>query len=129
MIAGEGGSTGGHNDYGLAGVGKTALCVGVANQLWNEFPDGQLFADLGGIADDTPTPPMEVLGRFLRALGVDGQALPDSFDDRINLYRSLLAERRVLVVLDNTASVDQVNPLLPGGRRCATLINSRLRLG
>jgi DNA-binding SARP family transcriptional activator len=114
---------------GPAGVGKTALCVHVAHELWNEFPDGQLFADLRGIAEDNPIPPMEVLGRFLRALGVEGQALPDSFDDRVNLYRSLLAERRVLVVLDNVASVDQVSPLLPGGRRCATLVNSRVRLG
>jgi len=114
---------------GPAGVGKTTLSVHVAHSLADEFPDGQLFADLRGVHPDEPATPMEVLAGFLRALGVDGLALPDSADDRINLFRSLLFQRRVLVVLDNAADDEQVLPLIPGSPTCAVLINSRTRLG
>ena len=112
---------------GKAGVGKTALAVHVAHQLRPEFPDGQLYVNLRG-AEAQALTPAEVLGRFLRALGVEGQYLPQDVDSRAGLYRSLLADRRVLVVLDNAAGEAQVRPLLPAGAGNAVLVTSRIRL-
>ena len=112
---------------GKAGVGKTALAVHVAHQLRPEFPDGQLYVNLRGAEAQVLTP-AEVLGRFLRALGVEGQYLPQDVDSRAGLYRSLLADRRVLVVLDNAAGEAQVRPLLPAGAGNAVLVTSRIRL-
>jgi DNA-binding SARP family transcriptional activator/tetratricopeptide (TPR) repeat protein len=114
---------------GPAGVGKTTLSVHVAHRLRPRFPDGQLFADLRGIEEDDPVEPANVLGRFLRALGVDGLAVPETLEDRVDLYRALLAGRQVLVLLDNVESAGQVLPLIPGSPGCAVLINSRVRLG
>jgi tetratricopeptide (TPR) repeat protein/transcriptional regulator with XRE-family HTH domain len=112
---------------GKAGVGKTALAVHVAHQLRPEFPDGQLYVNLRG-AEAQALAPAEVLGRFLRALGVEGQCLPQDVDSRAGLYRSLLADRRMLVVLDNAADEAQVRPLLPAGAGNAVLVTSRVRL-
>lgn len=109
---------------GMAGVGKTTLAVHLAHAIAAAYPDGQMYADLAG-TDASPTPPTEVLGRFLRALGVPGPAVPPDPAERAELYRSVLADRRVLVVLDNAASEQQVQPLLPGGAGCAVLITSR----
>jgi DNA-binding SARP family transcriptional activator len=110
---------------GRGGVGKTALAVHVAHRLRETFPDGQLYVNLhGGQAD-----PVEVLGRFLRALGVDGTAVPQDPDERAELFRDRLARRRVLVLLDNAGDEGQVEPLLPGGAGCAVLVTSRARLG
>lgn len=114
---------------GSAGVGKTALSVHVAHHLRHDFPDGQLFANLHGIEVDEPSAPLEVLGRFLRALGVDRTTLPSTLDERVDLFRGLLSDRRTLVVLDNAGTADQVLPLVPGGAGCAVLVNSRTRLG
>jgi DNA-binding SARP family transcriptional activator/tetratricopeptide (TPR) repeat protein len=114
---------------GPAGVGKTTLSVHVAHRLRPQFPDGQLFADLRGIEEDDPVEPADVLGRFLRALGVDGLAVPATLEDRVDLYRALLAGRQVLVLLDNVESGGQVLPLIPGSPGCAVLINSRARIG
>src|SRR6266568_5233669 len=112
---------------GKAGVGKTALAVHVAHQLRPKFPDGQLYVNLRG-AEAQALAPAEVLGRFLRALGVEGQCLPQDVDSRAGLYRSLLADRRMLVVLDNAADEAQVRPLLPAGAGNAVLVTSRVRL-
>jgi len=112
---------------GKAGVGKTALAVHVAHQLRPKFPDGQLYVNLRG-AEAQALAPAEVLGRFLRALGVEGQCLPHDVDSRAGLYRSLLADRRALVVLDNAADEAQVRPLLPAGAGNAVLVTSRVRL-
>jgi tetratricopeptide (TPR) repeat protein/transcriptional regulator with XRE-family HTH domain len=112
---------------GKAGVGKTALAVHVAHQLRPKFPDGQLYVNLRG-AEAQALAPAEVLGRFLRALGVEGQCLPLDAESRAGLYRSLLADRRMLVVLDNAADEAQVRPLLPAGVGNAVLVTSRVRL-
>ncbi|MDQ6901013.1 MAG: NB-ARC domain-containing protein, partial [Candidatus Dormibacteraeota bacterium] len=113
---------------GPAGIGKTTVAVHVAHQLLARFPDGQLFADLGG-AEIQAADSGNVLARFLRALGVHGSAIPADLAERTALYRARLADRRVLVVLDNVASEVQVRPLLPGGAGCAVLITSRRPLG
>jgi DNA-binding SARP family transcriptional activator len=113
---------------GMAGVGKTTLAVHVAHRVHGAFPNGQLYADLHG-AEPRPTAPAEVLARFLRALGVDGRAIPSGTEERAVLYRERLAARRVLVVLDNAADEAQVQPLLPGSASCGVVMTSRARLG
>ncbi|MBD0695153.1 AfsR/SARP family transcriptional regulator [Streptomyces sp. CBMA123] len=112
---------------GMGGVGKTALAVHLARQVRDRFPDGQLFADLRG-ADRTPPDPGAVLAGFLSALGIAPDEIPPATGERSALYRSALAGRRVLVVLDNAAAPEHVEPLLPGAAGCAVLITSRLRL-
>ncbi|GGS25629.1 regulatory protein AfsR [Streptomyces aureoverticillatus] len=112
---------------GLGGVGKTALAVRVAHAVRGHFPGGQLYADLLG-QSARPARPHDVLGAFLRALGVPDSALPDDHEERSALYRSTLAGRRVLVLLDNAHDEAQVRPLLPGAPGCAVLITSRARL-
>ncbi|MDH6135611.1 DNA-binding SARP family transcriptional activator [Kitasatospora sp. MAA4] len=112
---------------GQPGVGKSALAGHVAHAVRAGFPDGVLFADLHG-ADGVPALPCSVLGSFLLALGVPLQALPAGLDARTALYRSVLAERRVLVVLDNAWDSVQVRPLLPADPAGAALVTSRTRL-
>jgi tetratricopeptide (TPR) repeat protein len=112
---------------GQAGVGKTSLAVHIAHRLRANYPDGQLFVDLRG-ADRHRLVSAEVLARFVRALGVPAQAIPHDAQERAALYRSLLADRRLLVVLDNAADEEQVRPLLPGTPTCAVLVTSRYRL-
>ncbi|MQA14516.1 MAG: tetratricopeptide repeat protein [Pseudonocardiaceae bacterium] len=112
---------------GKAGVGKTTLAVHAAHRLRDDFPDGQLYVNLRGV-EDQPLDPSGVLARFLRALGSDGTALPDDTEERAAMYRSRLAGRRMLIVLDNAAGEAQLRPLLPGTPGCAVLITSRARL-
>jgi tetratricopeptide (TPR) repeat protein/transcriptional regulator with XRE-family HTH domain len=112
---------------GKPGVGKTTLAVHAAHQLGSQFPDGQLYINLRGAEVQALDPP-EVLGRFLRAFGVEGHSIPDAVDERADLYRSLMADRRVLVLLDNAADEAQVRPLLPAGAGNAVLVTSRTRL-
>src|SRR5262249_31547433 len=98
-----------------------------AHQLRPTFPDGQLYVNLRG-AEAHALAPAEVLAEFLRALGVEGQRLPQDVDSRAGLYRSLLADRQMLVVLDNAAGEAQVRPLLAAGTGNAVLVTSRAGL-
>ncbi|MER8067273.1 BTAD domain-containing putative transcriptional regulator [Streptomyces sp. NPDC094034] len=110
---------------GPPGAGKTALAVSWGHQAQIHFPDGQLYAELRGVPPFAPRTTTETLSMFLRALGVPPEAVPDDEDEQAALYRSLLAHRRILVVLDNVASSHQVRPLLPAGRRCMVVVTSR----
>ncbi|MFF3877428.1 ATP-binding protein [Streptomyces sp. NPDC001978] len=112
---------------GRAGVGKTALAVHVAHEMKDEFPDGHLYVNLRGYEAEKRDA-TEVLAEFLQDLGTPGNAVPESLDARQRLYRSRLHGRRVLVVLDNAGSEDQVRPLLPGSATCAVLVTSRSAL-
>lgn len=114
---------------GTAGVGKSALATTWAHRAAHGFPDGQLYAPLRGFdAERAPLAPAEALTSMLKALGVAADAIPVDLDDRAALYRSLLADRRVLVLLDNARDSDQVRPLLPGGSQSMVVITSRRRL-
>jgi tetratricopeptide (TPR) repeat protein/transcriptional regulator with XRE-family HTH domain len=112
---------------GKPGVGKSTLAVHVAQRLRAAFPDGQLYAELRGKHVDARDP-ATVLAGFLRGLGVPRGDLPARLEERAVRFRSLLARRRVLVVLDDVRDEAQVVPLLPGGARCAILLTSRSRL-
>ncbi|MDA0563136.1 winged helix-turn-helix domain-containing protein [Streptomonospora sp. S1-112] len=112
---------------GMGGVGKTALALHAAHTSAAAFPDGQLYANLRG-AQETPADPAQVLSQFLHALGIEGAAVPEPLESRAALFRSLLADRRMLVVLDDAGSEQQVRPLIPGAPGCAVLITSRARL-
>ena len=114
---------------GVAGIGKTALAVHFAHRAAAAFPDGQLFVNLRGFdPEHPPLDPGDVLARFARALGADPADLPADPDELAAMYRSQLSGRRVLVVLDNAASAEQVRPLLPGTEGCLAIITSRNRL-
>lgn len=114
---------------GMAGVGKTTLAVHVANRLADRFPDGQLFIDLHGFTQGVPpVDPTDALDRMLRSLGVTGEQIPHDLDARAALYRTKLAGRSMLVVLDNAATETQVRPLLPGAAGCLVLVTSRAKL-
>ena len=110
---------------GPAGVGKTALGVHWAHRVRHRFGDGQLYVDLRSSASGPPLRPIEALARFLRALGVAAEHVPVEKDEAASLYRSLLAGRRMLVLLDNAHSPEQVRPLLPGDPGCVVLVTSR----
>jgi tetratricopeptide (TPR) repeat protein/DNA-binding SARP family transcriptional activator len=110
---------------GTAGVGKTALAVQWAHQVADRFPGGQLYVNLRGYDPDQPVPAADALARFLRSLGLPGQDIPPGEDERAARYRSLLAGKKMLIVLDNAASVEQVRPLLPGTAGCAVVVTSR----
>ncbi|MEV7171935.1 BTAD domain-containing putative transcriptional regulator [Streptomyces sp. NPDC093224] len=115
---------------GVGGVGKTALAVHWASQVADQFPDGQLFADLRGYDEEhAPVSPAAVLDRFLRALGIGAPQIPADADERASLFRSLLSTRKTLIVLDNVRSFPQLRPLLPGGGRSVVLATSRESLG
>lgn len=110
---------------GMAGVGKTALAVHWAQHAADRFPDGQLYVNLRGYDREPPMPASDALAGFLRALGVPGADVPAEVDERAAQFRSLLAGRRVLLLLDNAAEAEQVRALLPGDPGCVTLVTSR----
>ena len=114
--------------YGKPGAGKSTVAAHVAHRVREQFPDGQLYASLRGV-QAVRADPAEVLAGFLRALGVPEADIPARTEERAQLYRTLLADRRVLVVLDDASDERQVRPLLPGGHTCAALVTSRERLG
>ena len=112
---------------GKGGVGKTTLAVHVAHRLRPHYSDGQLYANLRGVGSHA-VKPAEILGDFLRVLGVDGATIPDSIGERSGLFRSVTADRKILVVLDNAVDESQVRPLLPGAPTCGIMVTSRRHL-
>jgi tetratricopeptide (TPR) repeat protein len=110
---------------GMPGVGKTALAVHWAHLMSERFPDGHLFINLHGFGDRAALPPHEALGQALRALGVSAGHIPADEDEMAALYRSQLAAKRFLIVLDDAAAYGQVRPLLPGGSSCLVVVTSR----
>jgi tetratricopeptide (TPR) repeat protein/DNA-binding XRE family transcriptional regulator len=114
---------------GTAGVGKTALAIYWGHRVAAEFPDGQLFVNLRGFdPSGTPVAPADVMPILLEALGVPPDRIPEAFDGQAGLYRSLLAGRRMLIVLDNANDEAQVRPLLPGSLTCRVVVTSRNEL-
>jgi tetratricopeptide (TPR) repeat protein len=113
---------------GLAGIGKTALAVRWAHRVADRFGDGQVYLDLRGFAADQPVTPIQALAALLRAFGADPATIPADPHEAAARYRSLLAGKRVLVVLDNAANPAQVRPLLPGSPSSAVVVTSRDRL-
>ncbi|QQQ77474.1 tetratricopeptide repeat protein [Saccharothrix sp. 6-C] len=110
---------------GTAGVGKTAFATHWAHRVSDRFPDGQLYLNLRGYGPDEPVPPAAALASLLRSLGVPNTDIPHDLDERAARFRSLAAGRRMLIVLDNARSADQVRPLLPGTSSCLVLVTSR----
>lgn len=113
---------------GIGGVGKTALVTSWAHAHRDDFPDGQLFVDLRGQSSDAPVRPTRALSTLISALGVPGQQIPPDLEGRTALLRTVVADRRLLLVADNARSAEQVRPLLPGGPSCVVLVTSRRRL-
>ncbi|GAB2442928.1 hypothetical protein GCM10027187_01280 [Streptosporangium sandarakinum] len=114
---------------GTGGVGKTTLAVHWAHRVRDRFPDGQLYVNLQGFGPtDIARTPADAVRLFLDALQVPSQLIPATLEARVGLYRSLLAERRMLILLDNALDSDQVRPLLPNAPGCLALITSRAEL-
>lgn len=111
---------------GTGGLGKTTLAVHAAHRVARQFTDGQLYASLRGATQ--PVEPGDVLARFLRDLGMDGARVPTSMEERVAAFRTRLAGRRVLILLDDALDADQVKPLLPGSASCVVLVTARVQL-
>lgn len=113
---------------GMGGAGKTALALHWGHRVRDRFPDGQLYINLRGYDEAEPVAPIDALGRFLVALGHTNANVPSDVDAAARLFRSLVAGRRMLVILDNARTAEQVRPLLPGGAENVALVTSRNRL-
>ncbi|KAA9373792.1 SARP family transcriptional regulator [Microbispora cellulosiformans] len=112
---------------GKPGIGKSTMAVHVAHRVVEHYPDGQLYANLHG-GSSRSVAAIRVLERFLRALGVTGSSVPEGLEERAELYRMLLADKKVLIVLDDVGTEGQVLPLLPGSPNAAVVLSSRSRL-
>ncbi|WNZ14264.1 BTAD domain-containing putative transcriptional regulator [Streptomyces sp. 11x1] len=109
---------------GPSGVGKSTIAVHLGHRLMHEFPDGQFYCDLAD-AGSSPATALDALGRFLRAMGIPGAQIPEPLDERAEMYRSLLAGQRTLIVLDNASSSHQVRHLLPGNGTSSVIVTGR----
>ncbi|MEU4534169.1 BTAD domain-containing putative transcriptional regulator [Streptosporangium sp. NPDC023825] len=110
---------------GTPGIGKTALATRWGHRVADRFPDGQLYVNLHGYSQGEPVTGTQALHQLLRGLGVATDQIPHETDERASMYRSLLADKRMLVVLDNAAKPEQIRPLLPGSSLCKVVITSR----
>jgi len=113
---------------GMPGVGKSAFAIKLAHEVRTRYPDGQLFIDLHGYSEHMPLNPARVLSRILPALGLPSTQVPTDLDDLTNTYRSLVADRRILLVMDNAANAKQVSDLIPAAPESAVLITSRSQM-
>src|SRR6266567_2006249 len=113
---------------GIGGVGKTSLAAHWAHQVRDRFPDGDLYVDLRGYHVERSISAEEALDQLLHALEVPTGRIPVGLDGKSALYRSILYDRRMLIILDNAATVEQIRPLLPGSPTCRVLVTSRSRL-
>lgn len=128
-VAGSGRVLSIHTIDGMPGIGKTALATRAAHRLADQFPDGRFFVNLHAhTAGQTTAKPADVLAGLLTDLGMDPHSIPDSLDNRRSLWRDHVAGKRILLVLDDALDHAQVEPLLPNGPGCLTLITSRRRL-
>lgn len=110
---------------GAPGVGKTALALHWAHQVRDRFPDGDLYIDMRGYGTASPLFEEQALDKFLRSLGIAPELIPINIDERASLYRSVISDKRLLIVIDNVSSVRQVRRLIPGSRRCFVVITTR----
>lgn len=113
---------------GTAGVGKTSLVLHWANRVREQFPDGQLYVDLRGYDPGPPLTADQALEQFLRTLGVPSASVPSDLGAKSSIYRSILADKKMLIILDNAGDTDQVRPLIPGASRSLAVVTSRSRL-
>ncbi|MFE0774574.1 BTAD domain-containing putative transcriptional regulator [Streptomyces sp. NPDC058861] len=109
---------------GPSGVGKSTIAVHLGHRLARAFPDGQLYCDLAD-ADPSSATALDALGRFLRALGIPGAQIPGPIEERAEMYRGLLADKRMLIVLDNASGPQQVRPLLPGNGTSSVIVTGQ----
>ncbi len=112
---------------GTAGIGKTALALHVGHRVRENYPDGQLYVNLGGYDKDEPLTPERAMHHLLTGLGVPAGQIPFDLRDQVGMYRSSLADKRVLVVLDNASEKYEIDHFLPGASGCALLVTSRDR--